>query len=253
MGCSYGCGIEFSLITTFYNEGDLDRRNEYLECLSRNVENSQINKIYAFYENTPKDLPGVFFNNKVEIVSIKERPSFKQFFDFANQHLKGKLVIIANTDIYFDDTLKKLDDFDFTNHLMCLTRYNVYDTGWRRHIESHDSWIFRSPINIKIPDDVKIGYGACDIVIQRIACGTPGLAVSNPSLDIKTWHLHKSEFRNYAGACNHHYKTYRAVALPISHLPKSRRVRFILWLFMGVLVSLLWRVAFSVSKTRNNL
>jgi SAM-dependent methyltransferase len=208
------------LITTFYPESSSERLGEYYHCLSKNLAHPLILNIHILYENQPKKLDPIFSHPKIKIIPINTRPSFAQIFKYANQFLVGKKTILANTDIFFDNSLFKLNYFPMANKFMCLTRYNLptYTGKWNRHIESHDSWIFQAPINISIPDEIKLGTHGCDLILQRIACTTPGLEVSNPSLDIKSYHAHANDERNYSSSHRQDLDKYPRIKLPFSNL-----------------------------------
>jgi predicted SAM-dependent methyltransferase len=210
----------FELITTFYPEKNVTRIAEYYYCLNQNLQHPLITNIHIFYENQPNQLDPIFNHPKIKIVKIAHRPSFSEIIDFANHTLFGKKIILANTDIFFDDSLFKLNHYSLTNKFMCLTRYNLpsYTGNWERHVESHDSWIFESPTKLVIPKEIKVGYPACDLIIQRIACITQGLEVSNPSLDIYSLHYHNDDQRQYDQSYRAECDKYPRIKLPFSHL-----------------------------------
>jgi len=187
--------IQFNLITTFYNETNIERQREYKRCILENIKNKFIKKIYLFYEN-PKKVEDFLKNDKIKIISIKKRPTFRHYFDFVNTILNKELVIIANTDIFFDETLGLLENYSFKNFVFALTRYNVpeYNGKWKRHNLSFDSWIFKAPLNVKT--HAIIGTFISDLMVNLDLLKS-GIKVINPSLTIKTWHVHSSDKRNY--------------------------------------------------------
>ena len=210
----------FDLITTFYREQNSERVAEYYFCLKQNLAHPLIEHIHIFYENMPINLPKIFHHSKIKLVPIDHRPSFSQMFDYANTQLFGNKIIIANTDIFFDDSLFKINYYPLTDKFFCLTRYNLptYQGAWQRHIESHDAWIFKSPVHLKIPENIKIGYPGCDLILQRIVCTTQGLEVCNPSLDIKCWHAHAQDSRSHEHSHRPEMDLYPRIKLPFSKL-----------------------------------
>lgn len=210
----------FELITTFYNEKNSDRLAEYYHCLEHNLRHALIDRIHIFYENPPSKLAGIFKHPKVNIVPITARPSFSDMFNYANTKLIGRRIIVANTDIFFDDSLFRLNYYPLENKFFCLTRYNTntYQGKWERHVESHDSWIFQSPTKLSIPVHIKMGVPGCDIIIQRIACITKGIEVANPSLDIKCWHVHANDNRVHTNTYRKEFDNYPRIKLPFSKL-----------------------------------
>lgn len=212
--------ISFELITTLYPEKNNERLSEYYFCLKQNLKHALIEHVHIFYENMPANLPKIFHHPKIKLVPITSRPSFNDMFSYANTELFGKKVIVANTDIFFEGSLFKLNYYPLSNKFMCLTRYNLpsYAGEWQRHVESHDAWIFESPTKISIPNHIKMGLPGCDIIIQRIACITKGLEVSNPSLDIKCMHVHASDLRKHEDSYRKEFDLYPRIKLPFSNL-----------------------------------
>lgn len=188
------------LLITFYRENDKYRLREYRACVKRNLKNPFIEKIHVFYENRSGQAAEDFLSHpKIEIhdfeTSEQQGITYGHLIDFANQYLAGKMVIIANTDIYFDCSLRALEHYDLTDKVLALTRYDCgayqgwHGKPWFRHDLSQDSWIFRPPLK-KINADIKMGWLGCD---NRLAyeMRIGALNVSNPSLTIMTWHIHK--------------------------------------------------------------
>ncbi len=185
----------FVLITTFYHEQNRSRRNEFLKALTKNAEISIIQKVYVLCESGQEFLMNL--NSKIEIVQQMNRPKFKNLISFANNISPNYYRIIANTDIYFDDTLYEARFLE-RRKVYCLTRWDLNSTGeidFYPNFKSQDSWIFRDllPENI---GDYFIGVPGCD---NRLAAEIEdnGFKLSNPSLSIRSIHLHNSEKRTY--------------------------------------------------------
>ena len=192
---SFICSLQFNLLTTFYNEKNIQRKLEYKRCFLENINNKFINKVYVFYEN-PQGIEDYLKNSKVKVIPINKRPSFQTYFDFANKYLRDKFIIISNTDIFFDQTLGLLKNFSFRNQVLALTRYNIpeYNGKWIRHTLSFDSWIFKAPLTVKT--NSIIGTFGSDLLIAYDLLAL-NIKVINPSLSIKTWHVHLSDDRKY--------------------------------------------------------
>ena len=205
--------VGIQLLTTFYKESDLDRLNEFKKCIQYNVCNPYISDIHIFYENMRKaNVEEFLLHPKIKLhdhdMGEKGNIAYKHFIDFANEKLNDSIVIIANTDIYFDDSLKKLQNYDFENKVLALTRYNDGKYGylgskvWVRNTFSQDSWIFKTPLR-EVFADINLGWCGCD---NRIAyeMEKAGLSVLNPSEDIMTWHVHKSSKRTRSEVKTYH-------------------------------------------------
>jgi hypothetical protein len=60
------------------------------------------------------------------------------------------VLVIANADMYFDHTLRRLEGYDLSGKLLCLSRWDVQSDGtlcFFDHPCSQDAWIFRAPIS----------------------------------------------------------------------------------------------------------
>lgn len=200
----------FALMVGFYRDPEPNRMRELLTCLDRNLGNSLIDEVHVFTEDRCLGVPTAtrrqqlvqehpsLTHPKVRLVDHRRRVSYRDFFDRANQKLLGRRVIIANADIYFDESLAHLDNVSLDGKFLCLSRWDLHADGSAHlfaHTYSQDAWIFQAPIRA-FKNDFLLGLPRCDNRIvweaQRV-----GLAVSNPSRTIRAYHLHLSGIRNY--------------------------------------------------------
>jgi len=190
------------LLTGSYYEADAHRRGELMECLRRNVENERLHEIHLFAEDPvspgTSPLKPPLPSEKIRMVSHGRRVTFQSLFHYANRNRAGERVIIANADIYFDDTLKLLDGYDLSSQLLCLSRWDVHADGSVHFFEqpaSHDAWIFQPPIP-EFPCEFYLGLLGCD---GRLAweAENSGLRTLNPSRSLRANHLHLSQVRRY--------------------------------------------------------
>jgi FkbM family methyltransferase len=188
------------LLTGFYRDPDQNRRAELYECLQRNVEAERLDEIHLFLEEPLAQLPpGPPFNSaKVQLVPHGQRVTFRDLFVYANRQLAGATVIIANADIFFDHTLARLDGYDLSGTLLCISRWDVRADGSAslfEHPGSQDAWIFRAPIR-SFYCNFNLGVLGCD---NRLAWEAEqvGLKVTNPSRSVRANHLHLSQVRRY--------------------------------------------------------
>lgn len=185
------------LITTCF-EHTLEARNfDFKYCAIKNIYNNSINEMVIFFENYKDSLISLRqFNhlsrNKIKIINTNSFSDFSVLFDYANKNYKNEIVIIANADIYFDETLAKVDDVKLERDiLLFLTRY-IFDYGDIRlqNPGSFDSYIFRSPIK-SFYHGIKQGIMGCDSYLLQRAIES-GIKVFNPALSIKSYHHHFS-------------------------------------------------------------
>lgn len=200
---------KFILITSLYNETDEQRREEYITCLKKNLTNPLIEHIHILYDTSKDTYPNNFLRRlsmfNVTITFISGRPSYSSCFRIANTLYPSKKIILSNADIYFNETLYHLQNYDFYNKFLALTRWDQQRNGTLKpyftknknpSIFSQDAWIFKSPLyNIKC-DDIFLGTSHCDGRIAYEATKS-GFIVQNPCMSIQACHLHLSNIRNY--------------------------------------------------------
>jgi hypothetical protein len=123
---------------------------------------------------------------------------FRDAFGHANRHFPQSRVLIANGDIFFDETLARLDDDVLSGRLVCLSRWDVPRDGSMKlaeHPESADAWAIRTPLP-DIAADFALGLPGCDGRLPFVA-REAGLQPINPSLTIRVYHLHATGLRHW--------------------------------------------------------
>lgn len=152
------------------------RQQELLTCLKHNL------KIFdAVYCLTEGDIE---LPNNVIKLPVSCRPSFRTFFKAVNRITQpDDINIIANSDIYF----KELPSGPKNNQSFALTRYE--GDIFLNRADSQDTWIFTGEIKIPNYCDFWMGTPGCDNRIAKELL-LVGYDVINPSLTIKTYHLH---------------------------------------------------------------
>jgi len=185
------------LFTVYYKETEVIRLQELELCRTLNME--RFGSGYTLHHE-----------------SEGHRTTYQELFDKINDTTKeGDINIIANSDIYFDDTISMIESIG-EGECYALTRYNVQ----RKNVfedtpGSQDVWIFRG----KIKDgcfDVPMGVPGCD---NRIAyeLNSAGYKLYNPSLAIKCYHLHNSP-KSYTNNTKRVERPY--MLIPIISMPK---------------------------------
>ena len=210
---------KFTLLTMLYNEFSSVRIAEYRTCLEKNLKHPSIDHIHILFDTsmgiTNSKLLDYLKTIPVTIEYIGKRATFADFFACINSHYLNKAIIITNADIYFDDTLTRLETFDLSNTFIALTRWNVQRNGsrtlymsrWDNHKQqlvpldpqgcvSQDTWIFKHPLVKFAKDDIELGLAWCDGYIAYFA-HLAGLNVINPCLTITCNHLHLSNIRHW--------------------------------------------------------
>lgn len=202
----FECGEQqFIVVTSLYNESKPQRVQEYLTCLEKNLNHPRIAHIHVVYEYVPDErsvLLDYLFSKNISVELVSSRPSYGFVFDLVNRLYSGKKIILSNADIYFNETLNLLDDYDLTNKFLALTRWNVNADGsltpyfTTKTMYSQDTWIFKAPLKRLDDESMLLGTCGCD---NRLAyqAFVAGLKVLNPCGSIQCCHLHVSKIRNY--------------------------------------------------------
>lgn len=165
--------------------------------LRRNCECRAIDEICLFREGDD-DPPSAC--SKVRLARVSHRPLYSDYFEWINElAAPNDVSIIANADIYFDEQLELFQHWSIpANTALMLARWDVDETGKssiRYRNNSQDTWIFRGAIR-PVTSDFPVGVPRCD---NRLAyeLANAGFTVLNPSLSIRTNHLHAGPRRSY--------------------------------------------------------
>lgn len=188
--------LMFNIYTSYFHDMNILRQQELNTCLQKNIDNKLINKIYLLLDQ-PLTKDETNFSEKIVPIYLRSRPLYNTIFDLMTIYQgQDDYGAIANSDIYFDETIKEVYKY---NHNICLalTRYEVENTGIRflNRKDSQDVWIVKGkPKAVK--GDFGMGIPGCDNAIAW-RFEQAGYHVINPSFTIKTYHLHSSQKRNY--------------------------------------------------------
>ena len=200
---------KINLFVNHYQCGDPIRQKELDFCYNHNLKSLYFNKV----------------------INFDGRPTYADFFNATIQYPED-INILANTDIYFNETILLVRSMD-KNDAYALTRwennegkivsfremneYNSYaKPDWSQDVcviygeaknariinelyKSMDSKTSNDSVNYRLYDlgGFCLGQRGCDNRIAHILQET-GYEVSNPSNSIKCIHLHKETERNYS-------------------------------------------------------
>lgn len=194
---------KFNLLISWFNTNNFKRYNEFYTCLENNIQNDYIKKIFVFYEVSNIDeIKNIHNSNKIKIIPIvtknKRSISFNIMAKYANENLLNQYCIISNSDIYFDNTLERINELNFHKDdiFISLTRKNCHNyidykgNIWKPHSLSQDSWIFLTPLKL-MNKEINLGWIQCDNIISN-DYHELGYNVINPHYSINAWHLHEN-------------------------------------------------------------
>lgn len=200
------------LLTSFYQSPHPERNAELQECWNRNEQCAALSLIYRFVESDFKDhkwSPCV--KNNIVPVERGKRMTFAQYFNFANEKFAdGTPVVVANADIWFDETLANVNEQNLDRKtVFACSRWGFWNDKPTWHwdegysvsaLVSQDAWIFRTPVQWKRPLDFTPGCPGCDNALAH-AFQDAGYKVINPTepgpKSLKLHHEHRSQKSNY--------------------------------------------------------
>lgn len=152
------------------------RQSEYLTCLNKNIENSEIDKIYYFKKEKINDvnLINKDLSHKLQFIEHNDlQLSFKTIFDYIEKHNITGYKIISFPDIYFknldlNNNFKNLKNtYKCDNLYLSLSAYNVnsnFELDNNSHLTNiynsinHKALIFENSIKLNDNYNVKLNH-----------------------------------------------------------------------------------------------
>jgi len=177
------------LITQYFESEHA--REDIENALRKNLENPMISEVVLLNEfEFTRDLGFLPHAEKIKKFVIKQRLTFAIAFSFANDYYPNRTIILANSDIYFDNSLVRLGDtrtLQLNRQVLVLTKWTPADNGVNMNLrtDSQDAWIFQPPMNTSViaQSDFYLGAVRCDNRIAEIL-HTSGHPLINPSFAI---------------------------------------------------------------------
>lgn len=136
------------------------------------------------------------FDRVVYVDGSERKWSYADFFRMAENEYQGEVVVVANTDIAFDDSIRLLHKECKPNRLVTLTRWEPpfacprmlgHFAYGRFFSGTQDAWCF---VGGELPEmqlEVPLGVVGCDQIVAGWAASR-GCEVTNPSMSIVTRH-----------------------------------------------------------------
>lgn len=237
---TYSTGIH--LITTFFRgKYSPERFEEILEVLRKNLRNPYITRVHVLWED---ESPAGYLQSaagadasarsppptdaeraKLVLTRVPSQPTYLQLFSYVDRTLRrGSIAVLANGDIYFDDSLSCLRNvtpdskryrWDRTmgkRPFFSLTRRHAPECGRQKdykrifdlceaYIGSHDVFVFAPPVSPRVYRSLNHtqnqGLGAENVVIWELNNSGEWRGM-NPCDLIKSYHLHCTNERAYS-------------------------------------------------------
>tara|TARA_R110000868_G_scaffold120055_1_gene318796 strand:+ start:661 stop:2265 length:1605 start_codon:yes stop_codon:yes gene_type:complete len=202
------------LFQQFFIHKSEERMKEIRYCLKKNVENESIETIYLLNEldrpYTPEELG--CSSPKICQLPMGHRMKYSDIIHFVKIFNMNAYIVIANSDIYFDETLIQLKNVDLINDkkVFCQLRWEYEGDdipvkifsyhGLPRH-DSQDVWVYHSAHNDLLHKHTRafqfeLGQAGCDNHITYLF-KTLGFGIINDPMLIHCIHFHKTQIREY--------------------------------------------------------
>ena len=177
------------LIMQFFIASNPERQHELNICLINNINNLLIDEIFLLSEEflDIKKILDVSFSDKllkIRQLIINKRLTLYDGIDFANKQ-QDSICIIANTDIFFNESLQILKNIDLEGKVLALSRYDLIEHYKPNEnntikifthdgplgnpaIDTHDVWIFNNDIKNDPELEIPLGFNGIDTIANYI-------------------------------------------------------------------------------------
>ncbi|MFO1475368.1 MAG: hypothetical protein U1F98_01795 [Verrucomicrobiota bacterium] len=184
------------LFTIGYDSGSVQRQEELSECLRRNLDNRFLGQVVLWQYNGVAPSP----HPKLSVFSRDRQPTFEDLFALANSLCaEGDVAIVANSDIWFDETAVLTERI---LPMQCFALLRTEETGQlsatregKLRKDSQDAWVFRAPIR-PAGAHFHLGRSGCDNALAYLLTRR-GYEVRNPAKSIRIHHRHASRVRPF--------------------------------------------------------
>lgn len=190
------------LIQQYFKPSNGRRAREIQHCLQKNLECDMIDHVLLLNECEYPDLPA---HAKLQTLVIGHRLTYMDVMKTIRDRVPaGDFVVFANSDIYFDTSLRYCWGVGMTEKSICMALLRWEEsTGelFGPRADSQDAWIVaRDTVAGMTLNDDDFGYpfgkSGCDNALA-LAMMKQRCLVVNPAHSVKSWHVHSSNYRTY--------------------------------------------------------
>lgn len=190
--------MQIHLLIDYYTNPREERASELNFCFFENINNKCFDHVHIFAQS---ELPISILPDNVTVTRITQRLTYQYYIEYAKTNIpQGDVVVLSNADIFFDESIAKVNDVDLSNKVLALTRFCPFHGHWvdeqdnvipyHNHDRSQDVWIWSNPLREGQGDfNFNIGTLGCD---NKVAYqfALLGYQVWNPSYSIIAYHKH---------------------------------------------------------------
>ena len=192
---------KITLFSSYFSSPTPERQEELDYCFNENLQNPNIDQLVIMIDDDSK-LPKT--SSKVKIIKCKNRPTYKDWLKFSEKISQDTISILANSDIYFDDSIVKIQEaMEEPSTFLALSRWEVEGETLTLHKNpkwSQDVWAIRGGTkfnaNFLRQTNFPMGVPRCDNKIAY-CFSIYGHKIINPCNFIKSMHVHETQIRSY--------------------------------------------------------
>ena len=221
------------LVLPYYDCGNESRQDEIHKSIKSNLENKIIRSITLIVDDGSDPR---WIDENLRILNIDSRPTYLDWTNISKEFPKSGISILANSDIYFDESLSLLKAFmKIDRTFVALSRWDIRQGVAVPHPNPHwsqDVWAFScaerfDPVLTR-GLDIPIGVPRCD---NKIAYqfAVNGWRIVNPHRHVKAYHLHETEFRAYQKKRDDRILGGVAYVSPVSDYDESSTIEVDIW------------------------
>jgi len=222
------------LFMPFYTPKDPDRRAEIEACLQNNLHNPLIARIVLLVDDG--SIP-THDDARLEIVQLDRRPTYLDWVRESLRLCPGRISVLANSDIYFDDSLALIGQIFKANRkaFIALSRFEKAGDALTPHPNpqwSQDTWAFIPQMDDQASFDpylrIPLGVPRCDNKVAY-AFSLLGYEVFNPFPSVRSVHVHETGRRYYDKTGDRTVLGTVAYVHPGSNLLEPAKLKLDIW------------------------
>lgn len=202
MECALNMENKLVLFVPYFRAPTGERQEELDCCLFKNVECSAIDRIILVVDDGHRP---PFMHNHLHIIDVESRLTYRMWAELSEIYAKNSTTVLANSDIYFDDSVRKLQKTlsAVPNRFVTLSRLEKIEDQFISHPNpkwSQDAWAYSvtSPLPTSLLSalDIPLGVPRCDNKVAYVFA-IHGWEVCNPCHFIRSVHVHETNQRAY--------------------------------------------------------
>lgn len=194
-------GGEITVFTPYFAARTLERQAELDLCLRMNLECPAVTRLVLLVDDGHQP---PLTHPKLTVRHIPGRPTYQQWVELSRELPHGGVSILANSDIYFDDSLPRVHaTLAAPKRFMALSRFEKLGPEFKPHPNprwSQDTWGLRTGQDLPAPLlkalDIPLGVPRCDNKVAYLFA-VHGWTVHNPMPFVHSVHVHETQQRSY--------------------------------------------------------